>query len=209
MSDGKLTLELDLLDQRISTLTELGDLTADLVATACRLAERLPMLGTAPPAVHLAMRLREAAGSSGLAGEIEATVKEVRDYQHMLGEAKGKYQNHEEQSSKDLRTSGEPDDSRGSGNHGSGSANSGGNSRSGGDSGGTGSGAGNSGDATGNTGQNNTGSGSTGTGGTSGPGGSGTGGSGTGGPGGSGTGSGTGSGGPGGTGELDRAGQAS
>ncbi|QFU91899.1 hypothetical protein [Amycolatopsis sp. YIM 10] len=105
MSNSGINLELDLLDQRISTLTELGDLTADLVATACRLAERLPMLGTAPPAVHLAMRLREAAGSSGLAGEIEATVREVREYQEMLAQAKGKYQAHDEQSGKDMRTS--------------------------------------------------------------------------------------------------------
>jgi hypothetical protein len=51
----------ELLGARIATLTKLGDLTGDLVATASRLAERLPMLGTAPPAVHLAMRLREAA----------------------------------------------------------------------------------------------------------------------------------------------------
>ncbi|MGC7095196.1 hypothetical protein ACPZ19_11065 [Amycolatopsis lurida] len=105
MSNSGIDLELDLLDQRISTLTELGDLTADLVATACRLAERLPMLGTAPPAVHLAMRLREAAGSSGLAGEIEATAREVREYQEMLAQAKGKYQEHDEQSGKDMRTS--------------------------------------------------------------------------------------------------------
>ncbi len=96
-------LEPDLLDQRIKTLAELGDLTGDLVATASRLAERLPRLGTAPPAVHLALRLREAAGSSGLAGEVEATEREVREYKQMLSEAKRKYEEHESQAREDLR----------------------------------------------------------------------------------------------------------
>ncbi|WP_197319923.1 hypothetical protein [Saccharomonospora sp. NB11] len=104
MSEGrKLRVEVDLLDQRITTLAQLGDLTSELVATASRLAERLPMLGTAPPAVHLAMRLREAAGSTGLAGEVEATERELREFEQMLAGAKRKYLEHEEQSREDLR----------------------------------------------------------------------------------------------------------
>ncbi|MEY7973985.1 hypothetical protein AB8O38_18465 [Saccharomonospora xinjiangensis] len=110
----KIRFELDLLDQRITTLSELGDLTGELVATASRLAERLPMLGTAPPAVHLAMRLREAAGSSGLAGEVEATEREVREYGKMLAGAKRKYQEHEEQSADDLHATGGPEGGTGS-----------------------------------------------------------------------------------------------
>lgn len=114
MSDRRgLRLEVDLLDQRISTLAELGDLTSELVATASRLADRLPLLGTAPPAVHLAMRLREAAGSTGLAGEVEATEREVREYERMLAGAKRKYLEHEEQSGDDLRGKGESADSAG------------------------------------------------------------------------------------------------
>ncbi|GAB3493202.1 hypothetical protein [Amycolatopsis cihanbeyliensis] len=114
MSDGQgIGLELDLLDQRITTLAELGDLTGDLVATASRLAERLPMLGTAPPAVHLAMRLREAAGSSGLAGEVEATEREVREYKQLLASAKRKYEEHEDQSGEDVRARGEVGDAAG------------------------------------------------------------------------------------------------
>ncbi|RSM55186.1 hypothetical protein DMH03_33970 [Amycolatopsis sp. WAC 01376] len=102
MSDGRgIEVELELLDARITTLADLGDLTADLVATASRLAERLPMLGTAPPAVHLANRLREA--GSGLAGEVASTEREVREYQRMLAAAKRKYQEHDEQSGDDLR----------------------------------------------------------------------------------------------------------
>ncbi|NIJ10415.1 hypothetical protein FHU38_000759 [Saccharomonospora amisosensis] len=104
MNNGQgVELQLDLLDQRITTLAELGDLTGDLVATASRLAERLPMLGTAPPAVHLAMRLRDAAGSSGLAGEIKATEREVREFKQSLAEAKNKHTEHEAQASDDLR----------------------------------------------------------------------------------------------------------
>ncbi|HEX6361081.1 hypothetical protein [Actinophytocola sp.] len=81
----------DLLEERITTLTRLGDLTGDLVATASRLAERLPMLGTAPPAVHLAMRLRDAAGQSGLAGEVRAAQGEVTAFQRTLSDARDTY----------------------------------------------------------------------------------------------------------------------
>ncbi|MGW5701452.1 hypothetical protein [Amycolatopsis japonica] len=104
MSAGRgIEVELDLLDTRITTLAELGDLTADLVATASRLAERLPMLGTAPPAAHLAHRLREAAGGSGLAGEVKAAEREVREYQQMLASAKREYQEREERSGDELK----------------------------------------------------------------------------------------------------------
>ncbi|SFB43571.1 hypothetical protein SAMN05216266_111109 [Amycolatopsis marina] len=114
MSDRQgIRLELDLLDQRITTLAELGDLTGDLVATASRLAERLPMLGTAPPAEHLARRLREAAGSSGLAGEVKATEREVREFKQLLAGAKHKYQQHEDQADEDLHAKEESADAAG------------------------------------------------------------------------------------------------
>lgn len=104
MNGGQgINVELDLLEQRITTLAELGDLTGDLVATASRLAERLPLLGTAPPAVHLAMRLREAAGSTGLAGEVEATEREVREYKQMLADAKRRYQETDDRAGADIR----------------------------------------------------------------------------------------------------------
>jgi len=104
MNAGRgIEVELELLDARITTLADLGDLTADLVATASRLAERLPMLGTAPPAAYLANRLREAAGGSGLAGAVETTEHEVREYRQMLASAKRKYQAQEERSGDDLR----------------------------------------------------------------------------------------------------------
>ena len=85
-------VEPDLLEERITTLARLGELTGDLVATASRLAERLPMLGTAPPAVHLAMRLREAAGPAGLTGEVSAADTELNSYHRALRATVTRYQ---------------------------------------------------------------------------------------------------------------------
>jgi hypothetical protein len=67
-----------------SALEAIGDQTTGLVASADRLAQRLPMLGTAPPAMHLAMRLREAAGGSGLTGEVGAADTEMNDFHRAL-----------------------------------------------------------------------------------------------------------------------------
>ena len=72
----------DALQDRIRTLTRLAELTGDLVATASRLAERQPLLGTAPPAQDLAKRLK--AAGSGLAGEVSAAEREVREFREML-----------------------------------------------------------------------------------------------------------------------------
>ncbi|MFC4852927.1 hypothetical protein [Actinophytocola glycyrrhizae] len=102
-------VEPDLLAERISTLTKLGDLTGDLVATASRLAERLPMLGTAPPAVHLAVRLREAAGRTGLAGEVAAAQREVEAFQATLSDAKRAYDEGEAEAESAVRAAGEHD----------------------------------------------------------------------------------------------------
>ncbi|GAB2804754.1 hypothetical protein [Lentzea nigeriaca] len=77
------------LQDRIKTLTRLAELTGDLVATASRLAERQPLLGTAPPAQDLARRLK--AAGSGLAGEVGAAEREVREFQRMLAEIKSTY----------------------------------------------------------------------------------------------------------------------
>lgn len=88
---GDHEVELELLGERITTLTRLADLTGDLVATASRLAERQPMLGTAPPAVELAHRLRSAAGSTGLAGEVRAAEREVAEFRTTLSEVSANY----------------------------------------------------------------------------------------------------------------------
>lgn len=72
------------LTSHAGTLAELSDRTSGLIDSANRLAQRLPMLGTAPPALHLAMRLREAAGQAGLAGDIGAADTELRDFHQTL-----------------------------------------------------------------------------------------------------------------------------
>lgn len=107
-------VEPELLDVRITTLSKLGDLTGDLVATASRLAERLPMLGTAPPAVHLATRLREAAGRSGLAGEVSAAEREVQAFQRMLSDTRAAYGERESDAESAMRTAERSSDEAGS-----------------------------------------------------------------------------------------------
>lgn len=79
----------DALQDRIRTLTRLAELTGDLVATASRLAERQPLLGTAPPAQDLSKRLKGA--GEGLAGEVGAAEREVRAFQEMLAQIKTTY----------------------------------------------------------------------------------------------------------------------
>lgn len=106
MSDGY-RVEPDLLEERIATLSKLGELTGDLVATASRLAERLPMLGTAPPAVHLATRLRDAAGRSGLAGEVQTSQQEVEGFQRTLADTRDSYAERESDTESAVRRAGE------------------------------------------------------------------------------------------------------
>ncbi|WP_424185377.1 hypothetical protein ACOBQX_26260 [Actinokineospora sp. G85] len=100
-------VEPDLLGLRISTLTELVDLAGELVASAGGLAERLPLLGTAPPAAHLAERLRAAAGPDGLAGEVQAAEREVREFQRRLAQAKGAYDERESDTASAFRSAGD------------------------------------------------------------------------------------------------------
>ena len=69
---------------QVRALTDIGDQTSDLVSSAGRLAEHQPLLGTAPPAMHLASRLREAAGPAGLTGEVSAADAELASYHRAL-----------------------------------------------------------------------------------------------------------------------------
>jgi hypothetical protein len=94
------------LTARVAALAAIGDQTNALVASAGRLARRLPMLGTAPPAVHLAMRLREAAGESGLTGEVSAVDTELNGYHRALRTAVTSYQDCESDIAGTFRTVG-------------------------------------------------------------------------------------------------------
>ncbi|SFP22532.1 hypothetical protein [Amycolatopsis rubida] len=83
------------LDRQVAALGRLGEQTGELVGSAGRLADRLPQLGTAPPALHLAQRLREAAGHAGLAGELGAADTELTGFHEALRAGIRRYQDHE------------------------------------------------------------------------------------------------------------------
>ncbi|MGA6161668.1 hypothetical protein [Amycolatopsis magusensis] len=72
------------LTAQVAALAALGERTTGLVSSANRLAGQLPRLGTAPPALHLARRLREAAGESGLSGAVSAADGKLNDYHRAL-----------------------------------------------------------------------------------------------------------------------------
>jgi hypothetical protein len=89
--DGFVVL-LDQLLGQVRALVDMGDQTNGLVSTAQRLAERQPLLGTAPPALHLSARLREAAGPAGLTGEVGAADTELTGYHQALRDTVDSYQ---------------------------------------------------------------------------------------------------------------------
>jgi hypothetical protein len=77
---------------QVKALVDIGDQTNGLVSSAQRLAEHKPLLGTAPPAVHLTKRLLEAAGPAGLTGEVTAADAELASYHRALRAAVDRYQ---------------------------------------------------------------------------------------------------------------------
>ncbi|GAB3429094.1 hypothetical protein [Actinophytocola sediminis] len=84
---------------QLKALVDIGDQTNGLVSTARRLAERQPLLGSAPPARHLALRLLEAAGPSGLTGEVSAADTELASYHRALDATVRQYQRGETEAS--------------------------------------------------------------------------------------------------------------
>ncbi|WP_037353598.1 hypothetical protein [Amycolatopsis orientalis] len=83
------------LDRQVAALGRLGEQTGELLGSAGRLADRLPQLGTAPPALHLSQRLREAAGHAGLTGELGAADTELTGFHEALRAGIRRYQEHE------------------------------------------------------------------------------------------------------------------
>lgn len=81
----------DELTGQVRALVDIGDQTTGLVTSAGRLAEHQPLLGTAPPALHLAARLREAAGPAGLTGEVSAADTEIASYHKALRDTVNRY----------------------------------------------------------------------------------------------------------------------
>ncbi|HEX3779438.1 MAG TPA: hypothetical protein VHX38_07200 [Pseudonocardiaceae bacterium] len=97
VSPGELTAQ-------VAKLATLGESTSGLVTSASRLAERLPMLGTAPPALHLAQRLRTAAGETGLTGEVGAANTELSGFHQALRETVANYLDREQDIAATLRS---------------------------------------------------------------------------------------------------------
>lgn len=71
----------------VTALAALGDRADGLVTSAGELAQRLPKLGTAPPALHLANQLRIAAGDAGLTGEVKAASEDLARFHRRLSNA--------------------------------------------------------------------------------------------------------------------------
>jgi hypothetical protein len=84
VSHGGYRLTPDDLTTQVTVLAALGDRADGLVRTAGELAQRLPKLGTAPPALHLAKQLRDAAGDTGLTGDVTATSAEFSRFHRNL-----------------------------------------------------------------------------------------------------------------------------
>lgn len=94
------------LQARLTAIGSIGDRTTELLSSANRLAERQPPLGTAPPALHLAQRLREAAGQVGLTGEVGALDGELQGFQDALKTTITHYLDRESDAARTLRTIG-------------------------------------------------------------------------------------------------------
>jgi len=76
---------------QVKALVDIGDQTSGLVSSAKVLAEHQPLLGTAPPAMHLSSRLRDAAGPTGLTGEVSAADTELASYHQALKDTVNRY----------------------------------------------------------------------------------------------------------------------
>ncbi|MGW1681093.1 hypothetical protein [Saccharopolyspora sp. NPDC002376] len=91
------------LSAQVEALSGLRERTTGLAGAASRLAGRLPQLGTAPPALHLAMRLREAGGQAGLSGEISAADTELNNFRTALGKTVTGYLSTDDDAAQALR----------------------------------------------------------------------------------------------------------
>jgi hypothetical protein len=80
----------DELKSQVSALTSIADKTNELVASARKLAERNPMLGTAPPAMNIGKLLR--AGGVMLTAEIDAAETELASFHRALHDTVVEYE---------------------------------------------------------------------------------------------------------------------
>jgi hypothetical protein len=81
----------DELASQAGALRAVSDEVERLRAAADRLAGRLPKLGTAPPALHFAMRLRAMAGRDGHAGAVGTAGSDLDAYHRALSASAAHY----------------------------------------------------------------------------------------------------------------------
>ncbi|MEV8443868.1 hypothetical protein AB0425_41395 [Actinosynnema sp. NPDC051121] len=79
------------LNALVKTLGEVTDAVRELLASAERLGQLPPLLGTSPFALVLAERLRATAGEVGLTGELGVAERHLRDYHRSLVSALSGY----------------------------------------------------------------------------------------------------------------------
>ena len=96
----------DELNALVKTLGEIADAIGGLIVSADRLGQRSPLLGTAPPALALADRLRATAGQAGLTGELGTAKTRLREYHGSLTSALGEYINVDKAVSSTIDTAG-------------------------------------------------------------------------------------------------------
>lgn len=80
----------DELRGQVTALTGIADKTSELVASARKLAERKPKLGTAPPALNIGKLLR--AGGVMLTAEIDAAETELASFHGALHDTVVEYE---------------------------------------------------------------------------------------------------------------------
>jgi hypothetical protein len=82
----------DELTGQVRALVDVGDQTNGLVSSAGRLAEHRPLLGTAPPAMHLAPGRRGGGGRAGRPPRGRAPDAELASYHRALRATVDSYQ---------------------------------------------------------------------------------------------------------------------
>ena len=91
------------LGDQARSLRAIKDETDRLLRSAGELAQRQPQLGTSPPAMLLAMRLREAAGRAGLTGQVSAADQELDSFQQALSKTVSGYHGTDSHATSTLR----------------------------------------------------------------------------------------------------------
>ncbi|ONI75374.1 hypothetical protein ALI144C_41050 [Actinosynnema sp. ALI-1.44] len=105
--NGVIDVVADELVAQVGSLAKTVERIGELVSSARALAERQPKLGTSPPAMHLATRLKDAAGQTGLTGEVTAADTELDSFHRALQATVSRYQEGDKDAALTVTRSGE------------------------------------------------------------------------------------------------------